>query len=239
MVHASNVTGALQPAEEVGRIAAEKNVLFLLDAAQTLGHWPIDVQRLGCHLLAAPGHKGLLGPLGTGILYLAPGLERQLDAVRQGGTGTRSDDTRQPTELPDRFESGNLNVPGIVGLSAGVAEVLKLGVSEIAQRQSDLANRLIAALSAIPGIATYGPCNAGPRIGVVSFNLEGWDPRELSTLLDSQWSIQSRAGLHCAPKMHQTLGTLPAGCVRVSLGPFNTGEDIDALVDALTELSAD
>ena len=121
LVHVSNVTGAIQPVEEVGRIAAEHGQTYLIDAAQSLGYVPIDVRRLGCHLLAAPGHKGLLGPLGTGVLYVAPGVEQQLLPLRQGGTGTRSDEDIQPTSLPDRYEAGNLNVPGIAGLAAGVS----------------------------------------------------------------------------------------------------------------------
>src|SRR5205807_5506457 len=113
LIHASNVTGAIQPAEAVGEVAAERGVLFLLDAAQSLGYVPVNVKSLGCHLLAAPGHKGLLGPLGTGVLYIGPGIEEHLLPIRQGGTGTRSDEDQQPDSLPDRYESGNLNVPGI------------------------------------------------------------------------------------------------------------------------------
>src|SRR6267142_3266434 len=127
MIHASNVTGAIQPAEAIGRIAGERGVFYLLDAAQSLGHLPINVASLGCHMLAAPGHKGLLGPLGTGVLYLAPGIEQHLLPLRQGGTGTQSDEDRQPDTLPHRYEAGNLNVPGIVGLEAGVSHVAELG----------------------------------------------------------------------------------------------------------------
>lgn len=238
LVHASNVTGALQPAEEVGQIASRHGCAFLLDAAQTLGHLPLDVQRLGCDLLAAPGHKGLLGPLGTGVLYLAPGIEERLEPLRQGGTGSRSDNDFQPTELPDRYESGNLNVPGIAGLAAGVNEILQQGLDAIARHQQALTTQLWGQLSEIPGLQLYGPPPDAPRIGVVSFNLAGWDPQELATLLDTQWSIQTRAGLHCAPKMHEALGTLPAGCVRASFGHFSTAEEVASLAAALRELAA-
>ena len=239
LVHASNVTGAVQPAEEVGAIAAEKGVDFLLDAAQSLGHLPIDVKQIGCTMLAAPGHKGLLGPLGTGVLYLAEGIEQRLEPVRQGGTGTHSEVASQPAELPDRYESGNQNVPGLAGLGAGVAEVLRLGVNAIAEQQAVLTKRLIQALAEVRGLSLYGPSAEQHRIGVVNFNLDGWDPQELATLLDTQWSIQARAGLHCAPHMHAALGTIPAGAVRASLGPFTTADHIDALVSALHELAAD
>lgn len=238
LVHASNVTGAIQPVDEVGRIAAERGVAYLVDAAQSLGHVPVDVERIGCQLLAAPGHKGLLGPLGTGLLYVAPGLEEELLPLRQGGTGTRSDEDRQPDSLPDRYESGNLNVPGIVGLEAGVSEVLARGVASIEQHVRELTTRLLEGLTAIPGIIRYGPQSAERRVGVGSFNVAGYDPQELAALLDANWSIQTRAGLHCAPRMHAALGTTPKGTVRVSLGMSNTDHDVDALMAALREIAA-
>src|SRR5262249_54500109 len=142
LTHASNVTGAIQPVEAIGKIAAERDVYYLVDAAQTLGYQPADVHRIGCDLLAAPGHKGLLGPLGTGLLYVAPGVESDLLPLRQGGTGTRSDEDVQPTGLPDRYESGNLNVPGIVGLEAGVSHILEFGVDRSYRHVHDLTSVL-------------------------------------------------------------------------------------------------
>ena len=239
LVHASNVTGALQPVEEVGRIAAEHGLLYLVDAAQTLGHEPLDVGRIGCHLLASPGHKGLLGPLGTGVLYVAPTAAEHLLPIRQGGTGTRSDDDVQPTSLPDRYESGNLNVPGIVGMEAGVTEILSRGVESIAGHQRQLTERLLSGLASLPNITLYGPTAAQSRVGRVSLNVAGYDPQELASLLDAQWSIQCRAGLHCAPKMHAALGTAPSGTLRLSLGPYNISDHIDAVVAALRELAAE
>lgn len=236
LVHASNVTGAIQPVEEVGKIAAERGLFYLVDAAQSLGHVPVDVQRIGCHLLAAPGHKGLLGPLGTGLLYVAPGVEEQLLPLRQGGTGTRSDEDVQPTSLPDRYESGNLNVPGIVGLAAGVAEIMSRGMESIERHARDLLGRLSEGLAGIPGLTLYGPGTTDRRVAVVSFNLAGYDPQELASLLDANWSIQTRAGLHCAPRMHAALGTAPSGTLRVSLGHFNTAGHVDALLGALAEI---
>lgn len=238
LVHASNVTGAIQPAAEVGRIANERGIPFLLDAAQSLGAVEIDVKRLGCQLLAAPGHKGLLGPLGTGLLYIAPGMEQRLLPVRQGGTGINSDEEVQPSAMPARYEAGNLNVPGIVGLGAGVKAVAQRGIAAIAQHERELSQRLLAGLREISNAAIYGPTDASRRTGVVSFNLAGFDPQELAALLDAAFSIQLRAGLHCAPRMHAALGTLPRGTVRASVGPTNTAEEIDALLGALQEVGA-
>lgn len=238
LIHASNVTGAIQPAEEVGRIAIEHNIFFLLDAAQSLGYVEIDVAKIGCHLLAAPGHKGLFGPLGSGILYVAPGVDKHLLPTRQGGTGTKSDEDRQPRELPDRYESGNLNMPAIVGLEAGVSQIAELGFSRIEAHMRLLIQPLLSGITGLPGLQLYGPLSGENRVGVVSLNLAGLDPRELAAILDSQWSIQTRAGLHCAPRMHAALKSLPTGTLRLSLGHFTTPEQIDATISALAELAA-
>jgi cysteine desulfurase/selenocysteine lyase len=239
LLQASNVTGAVQPLAEVGAIVREHDVLFLIDAAQSLGHMPVNVTELSCDLLAAPGHKGLYGPLGTGLLYIAPGVEAELVPTRQGGTGTRSDEDIQPTMLPSRYESGNLNVPGIVGLNAGVAEVQRRGLAAIGEHERALTERLLAGLAEIRGITIYGPTRwePGRRVGVVSFNLENFEPQELAALLDSTRSIQVRAGIHCAPRMHQALGTSPRGTVRFSVGLFNTLEEIDAALSVLREIA--
>lgn len=236
LIHASNVTGAIQPAEAVGRIAAERDVLFLLDAAQSLGHVPINVGSLGCHLLAAPGHKGLLGPLGTGVLYVGPGVEKQLVPIRQGGTGTKSDEDRQPDSLPDRYESGNLNVPGIAGLEAGVTHLRQLSDSHILAHSRALVQRLIAGLTGLPGLRLFGPPSGADRVGLVSLNVASYDPQELAAVLDANWRVQSRAGLHCAPRMHAALGTSPSGTLRLSLGHFTTQDEIDSAIAAFTEI---
>jgi cysteine desulfurase family protein len=238
LIHASNVTGAIQPAEAVGKIANERGVYFLLDAAQSLGYVHIDVAKLGCHLLAAPGHKGLLGPLGSGILYIAPGMEDHLLPIRQGGTGTKSDENRQPDELPDRYESGNLTVPALVGLESGVSHVAQLGPHRIEGQTRALVQRLINGITGLPGLQLYGPPTGASRVGVVSLNIVGFDSRELAAILDSQWHIQTRAGLHCAPKMHAALKTLPSGTLRISLGHFTTQEEIDVAISALADLAA-
>jgi cysteine desulfurase/selenocysteine lyase len=237
LCHASNVTGAVQPAVEVGKMAHDRGALFLLDAAQTLGRWPVDVGELHVDLLAAPGHKGLLGPLGTGVLYVAPGIEKHLAPIRQGGTGSHSDDDRQPEELPDKYESGNLNAPGVVGLGAGVDWLHRRGLEQVVAHETRLTARLLAGLRAVSGVRVYGPLAPERRAGVVSITVEGYDPREVSGMLDAARGIQTRSGLHCAPLMHQTLGTLDlGGTVRFSVGPFNTDEQIDATVEAVREL---
>jgi len=236
LVHASNVTGTIQPAEAVGQIAREAGAYFLLDAAQTLGYLPVDVQRMGVHLLAAPGHKGLLGPLGTGLLYVAEGVEAELQPIRQGGTGTHSEEEAQPRELPDRYEAGNLNVPGIVGLQAGVRHVLAAGVEAERARQQWLMTRLLAGLHELDGVQVYGPPDAAGRVGLVSLRWEGLSPQELASVLDAQWSIQTRAGLHCAPRMHASLGTLPEGTLRLSVGHFTTLDQIDTVLAALAAI---
>ncbi|MBW8884334.1 MAG: aminotransferase class V-fold PLP-dependent enzyme [Planctomycetia bacterium] len=228
--------GYIDADEAVGKIAADHGVFFVLDAAQSLGHVPIDVTSLGCHLLAAPGHKGLLGPLGTGVLYIAPSVEQQLLPLRQGGTGTKSDEDRQPDSLPDRYESGNLNVPGIAGLEAGVTHVQRLGESHILAHSRALVQRLLAGLTGLPGLRLYGPPSGANRVGVVSLNVAGYDPQELAAVLDANWRIQTRAGLHCAPRMHAALGTSPSGTLRLSPGHFTTQDDIDAAIAAFAEI---
>jgi cysteine desulfurase/selenocysteine lyase len=235
--HASNVTGALQPAAEVGKLARERGILFLLDAAQSLGAVEIDVRALGCSLLAAPGHKGLWGPLGTGILYVAPGVEAALQPVRQGGTGLRSEEPQQPETLPERYEAGNLNAPGIISLGAGAAEVLTRGVAAIRNHELALMGQLLDGLLSIAGLAVLGPQTASTRVGVLSFTLAGWDPQDLAAALDTHFRIQTRAGLHCAPQMHAALGTAPAGTIRLSLSPFTTEAEIDAAIHALQALA--
>lgn len=237
IIHASNVTGAIQPVEAVGKIAAERGVLFLVDAAQSLGYIPVDVTSLGCDLLAAPGHKGLMGPLGTGMLYLSERATSEVLPLRQGGTGTRSDEDIQPTSLPDRYESGNLNVPGIVGIEAGVKYLGEIGIEKTRAQMQQLTARLLAGLAEIPGVTLYGPTSAAERVGVVSLNIEGNDPRELASLLDANWSIQTRAGIHCAPRMHQALGTSPAGTLRFSVGHFTTAEELDRAIGAIREIA--
>ncbi|HXT61122.1 MAG TPA: aminotransferase class V-fold PLP-dependent enzyme [Pirellulales bacterium] len=238
LTHASNVTGALQPVAEVGRITREHGALYLVDAAQSLGEIPLSVQELQADLLAAPGHKGLLGPLGTGVLYIRPGVERRLASLRQGGTGSHSEDDRQPDQLPDKYESGNLNVGGIAGLAAGIQWLNERGLAEVRRHAVKLTERLMAGLAAIDGARLFGP-PAGGRVGVVSMTLEGLDCQELAASLDSAYRIQTRPGLHCAPAMHRALGTLESGgTVRFSMGATTTAEEVDSAIEAVRAISS-
>jgi cysteine desulfurase / selenocysteine lyase len=238
LVHASNVTGALQPVEEVGCIAAEHGVTYLVDTAQSLGHLPIDVGRLRAQLVAAPAHKGLLGPSGLGVLYVAPGCDEHLLPLRQGGTGTRSDEDRQPDTLPDKYEPGNLNVPAVLGLGEALAYLAEFGLERVRQHARRLTARLIDGFSTLPGVTVYGPRDPDRQLGVVSINVQGMDPREVAAVLDSSWRIQVRSGIHCAPLMHQALGTTAqGGTVRFSTSVATTDEEVDAALEAVAEIA--
>ncbi|HVU86220.1 MAG TPA: aminotransferase class V-fold PLP-dependent enzyme [Pirellulales bacterium] len=239
MTHASNVTGMIQPAAEVGAIARDRGVLFLLDAAQTAGEIAIDVEQMHIDLLAAPGHKGLLGPLGTGFLYVRPEIADQIPALRQGGTGTHSDRDRQPDAMPDKFEAGNLNVPGIAGLGAGIAWLAERGIEQLRSVAIERTRKLIDGLSEIKGVRLFGARSAEARVAVVSISVSGYDPQELAATLDASFRVQARAGLHCAPLMHRALGTTASGgTLRFSPGPLTTEEEIDVAVRAVAEVAA-
>jgi cysteine desulfurase family protein len=233
MTHASNVTGAVQHIVEASAIAKEAGARFLVDAAQTLGSYPINVQKSEIDLLAAPGHKGLLGPLGTGVLYVAPGVEEELDSLRQGGTGTQSAIDRQPESLPHKYESGNLNVPGIVGLAEGVEYIQIRTLTAIRKHEVALAEKLMSGLAALDGIQVFGPADMRSRVGVVSLSVQNFGPQEVAAMLDASQRIAVRSGLHCAPLMHNALGTdRLGGTVRLSVGPFNTEDQIDTTIQA-------
>ena len=219
IAHASNVTGAIQPIAEIGRLAREAGVLVCCDAAQTLGHVPLDMAAMSVDFLAASGHKGLLGPLGTGILAIRPGAADLLDSTRQGGTGTRSEQTRQPDELPSKFESGNLNVPGIVGMNAGAEYLVQRGIEDMDAHGRELIGRLLTGLRELPGVRVFGPASVTQRVPLVSITLDGYDPQEAALALDVRHRIQARPGLHCAAAMHERLKTVhTGGTVRFSLG---------------------
>jgi cysteine desulfurase family protein len=237
--HASNVTGALQPVAQVASIARAAGALVLCDAAQTIGHQEARLNDLGVDFLAASGHKGLLGPLGTGILAIRAEAARALDSVRQGGTGTQSEVPRQPDELPSKFESGNLNVPGVLGLGAGVDYIRSRGLHNIEREGRRLTERLLAGLAELSGLRVLGPPSARQRVPLVSVTVAGYDPQEIALSLDAAFRIQVRPGLHCAPAMHESLGTLAGGgTVRFSLGVFTSEAEIDAAIGAVAEIVA-
>lgn len=225
--HASNVTGAIQPVAAIGAIARQAGIAFLVDGAQALGAVPVLVEEIGCSLYAFPGHKALGGPQGTGGLYIRPGTA--LATLREGGTGTDSESMRQPADLPERYEAGTMNLPGLMGLHAGVEDVLR--DSGARQREGGLTELLLGGLHAL-GAEIYGPQEASARVGTVSFNLGDLSSSELADQLD-QRGICVRGGLHCAPMIHRLMGTLQRGAVRASIGRFTTQEDIDALLRAL------
>jgi cysteine desulfurase / selenocysteine lyase len=234
--HCSNVSGVIQPIEEIGSLARKAGALFLVDAAQSAGSIAIDVNGMMIDLLAAPGHKGLFGLQGTGLLYIADGIE--LTPLLVGGTGGHSTGPEQPEALPERFESGTLNTPGIAGLKAGIEFILETGIDAIRCKEQLLIGQLLAGLREIPGVIVHGPEALGKRGGVVSFTVAGHDPAEIGFQLDRDYDISVRVGLHCAFSAHKTLGTYPTGTVRVSPGYFNSEGDIDAFLKALRTIMA-
>jgi cysteine desulfurase / selenocysteine lyase len=234
LTHASNVLGTVQPVGEVGRVAREHDLLFLVDAAQTAGVVPIDVQALHIDLLAFPGHKSLMGPTGTGALYVGPRAAPR--AWREGGTGGDSSSETQPREYPYFLEGGTPNVLGVAGLAAGVKWVQEQGIEHIHAREMGLIERLRRRLAEIGGVTLYGGRDASRRVSTLSFRAEALPAAELGGVLDQAFDIAVRPGLHCSPYIHRSLGTFPEGTVRVSVGPFNTAEDVDALAAALAEV---
>ncbi|HSV72312.1 MAG TPA: aminotransferase class V-fold PLP-dependent enzyme [Chthonomonadales bacterium] len=237
MTHASNVVGTLFPVSEVGAIARRHGVLFCVDAAQTAGAYPLCVPSACVDLLAFTGHKSLFGPQGTGGLAVGPGVEKVVEPLIRGGTGSRSDSEHQPDWLPDRYESGTPNAVGLAGLGAGVQFVLSRGVEAIRAHEEELMVRLIEGLRAIPGVTLYGRSNARDQVAVLSFNIAGIAPSEVALRLDEQYDIQCRPGLQCAPIAHRTVGTFPVGTVRVSPGYFTTGEEVDVVVRAVWQIA--
>lgn len=236
LTHASNVLGSIQPVKEIGAIAREHHVTFLVDAAQTLGVVPIDVQAMNIDLLAFPGHKGLFGPTGTAALYVAPGTS--LRPWREGGTGGDSSSPTQPADYPHYLEGGTPNVLGIVGMIAGLDFVEKETPDKLRTHEVALCDRLRETLLSLDGFHVLGPASPKDRVGTLSFFWEGLPAPELGSLLDQQFDIALRPGLHCAPYIHRSSGSFPDGLVRVSPGPFNTDADIDALAGALREIVA-
>jgi cysteine desulfurase family protein len=236
--HASNVTGTLLPVKEVGLIARRYDLLFLVDAAQTAGAYPIDVEKDEIDLLAFTGHKSLYGPQGTGGLVIGERVnEKEMVPILQGGTGSRSESEEQPDFLPDRFESGTPNGVGIAGLLAGVQFVMEKGVEQIYQQESKLMDKLTEGLKEIPQVKSYGPENRKSQIATLSFNLLGLSPSNVAVRLEKESSILCRPGLHCAPAAHRTIGTFPEGTVRFGLSLFNTEDEIEAAIQAVSHIA--
>ncbi len=234
LTHASNVTGVIQPIADYGAIARRHNLVFMVDAAQTAGNYPIDVEASNIDLLAFSGHKGLLGPPGTGVLYVGDRVD--LDSLREGGTGSYSEQEEQPVTLPDRYESGTLNSVGISGLGAGLKYIFKEGLERIRTHEQYLIDRLIDGLSNIPGLILYTARDRSKQAPVISCNIQRYEPGEVGTILDQAFDIKVRTGLHCAPAAHRTLGTYPLGTIRLSPGYFNTEEEIALTLQAVKKI---
>ncbi|HEX3031446.1 MAG TPA: aminotransferase class V-fold PLP-dependent enzyme, partial [Bacillota bacterium] len=233
--HASNVTGEIMPLAQLGQIARRHNLVFIVDGAQTAGVLDIDVEAMNIDLLACTGHKGLLGPQGTGCLCVREGI--QLTPLRFGGTGSSSEYLDQPEEYPDRLESGTPNTPGIAGLGAGVDFIREAGIAAIREHERQLTKRMWEGLRTIKGVSLYGPEDPALRAPVISFTLEGQDTGHVGFVLDQVYGIACRTGLHCAPDAHRAAGTFPGGTVRLSLSYFNTAEEIDKTISAVKELA--
>jgi len=233
--HCSNVLGSLQDLAGLGSWCRENNILFMVDGAQSAGSIPVDFKALEIDLFAAPGHKGLLGPQGTGFLYVRPGIE--IKPFVFGGTGTYSHLDHQPAQLPERLESGTLNLPGLAGLHAAIQYLTETGVNTIRMREMSLVDQLMNGLKEIGGVTIYGPESLEERGSVISFNLAGYDPAQVGYVLDQEYEILLRTGLHCSPEAHRTVGTFPTGTVRVSPGHFTTEDEIDYFLDAVIKLA--
>ncbi len=235
LTHASNVTGGLMPISEVGEFARQRGITFLVDASQTVGERPIDLNTLPVDLLAFPGHKALLGPTGTGALYVRKGCE--LEPLLHGGTGTHSELLEQPSETPYRYESGTLNTSGIAGLGAALQYISEVGLEQIASTIREHTLTFLDGCSDISGLRILGPQSPELRVGVVSVVADFLNPDELAYILDQVYGIAVRAGLHCAPLAHKTLGTFPQGAVRFSFSHFNTAADVQHALQALREIA--
>ncbi len=236
--HASNVVGTLCPIAEIGRLAVERGFLFCVDAAQSAGAVPIDMNAMHIDLLAFTGHKALYGPQGTGGLCVGERARGRLRPLLHGGTGSASDSDAHPEFLPDRLEAGTLNAVGLAGLAAGVSHVEARGLAAVRAEEQALTGQLIEGLRAIPRIRVFGPCDPGRQMAVVLFNVDGWSCSEVASALEESVEVCCRAGLHCAPLAHRQIGTFPDGAVRFSLGLFNDKAEIATVLEALGELVA-
>lgn len=232
LTHASNVTGAIQPVAAAGQIAREHGITYLIDGAQALGAMPVDVQKLSCDMYAFPGHKGLLGPQGTGGLYIKPGLT--LTPQRLGGTGSSSESLVQPDEVPERYESGTLNCPGVAGLDAGTQYVTQ-NLSNIYMHEREVTTALYESLLEIPGVTIYTPPQESARSSIVSFNIGDLSSSQSADLLN-EMGFCVRGGLHCAPAAHSYLGTLRRGAVRASPGHATTFQEIESFAAAIRKI---
>ncbi|UNK18477.1 aminotransferase class V-fold PLP-dependent enzyme [Paenibacillus sp. N3/727] len=234
--HSSNLLGSILPVKEIGDLAARHGAVLLVDAAQSAGMLSIDVTDMNIGMLAFPGHKGLLGPQGTGGLYISPDIE--LEPLLHGGTGSQSEAVEQPSVRPDRYEAGTPNTIGCAGLQAGVKKVLEWTPEKIYHHEWGLTQRMMEGLSSIRGMNILGPGLGMPRTGIVSFVIEQRDASELAFKMDREYGIAVRAGFHCTPLAHMAVGTENTGAVRASVGLWTSKEDVDIMVDAMAKIQA-
>ena len=236
VTHASNVTGAVQPIQEIGDGLKNRDTVFLCDAAQTFGCLPIDVANMNVDVLAAPGHKGGGGPLGTAFLYCDPKLHNDIEPTIQGGTGTHSESLEMPVSMPERLEPGNLNVPAIVGWNAALAELMDGGVTRASNRCREMASRLYEGLADLShlGVKVIGSPGALP---VISTTIDGLAPSDASAILDSEYAIETRSGYHCAALIHRYLRTTDGGTLRISAGRMTSNQELDAVLTAVAKIA--
>lgn len=232
----SNVNGIIMPVKDIGRIAGEAGITFLLDASQGAGSLPVDVEDLKADILAFPGHKGLMGPQGTGGIYVREGIN--LKSLLEGGTGSNSEAVYQPEIMPDYLESGTLNTPGIIGLGQGIAFIKEKGIGKIREHKHELVSRLLEGFREIKGARIYSRIEKNCNSGIAAVNINGFDSTELSYILDREFQTATRGGIHCAPLAHRTLGTSGSGIVRFSPGFFNTATEIDFVIRSVEKISA-
>ena len=236
MAHGSNVCGTVQDAEAVGKICRERGVPFALDAAQTAGHIEVDFERFGLSALVVPGHKGLLGPQGIGALLLDADFARRLTPLVAGGTGSASDSEELPDWMPDRFESGTPNMPGVYGWEAALGWLENTGIETLENHEKTLSKRFLEGIYGLKNVKLYGATVLEGRTGVFSVGFLNCDNAEAAWRLEREFGILTRCGLHCAPSAHKTLGSFPEGSVRFSTGWANTEADIDAALSAIAAI---
>lgn len=235
--HASNVIGSIQPIKEIGDICKNNNIFFVLDTAQSAGVLDIDFTKINLSALAFTGHKSLFGPQGIGGFIIDDNLNKSCNPYILGGTGSLSHSLTQPDFLPDKFESGTLNMPGIVGLMEGIKFIQSEGINTIYSKNNFLRNYFIEKIKNINGVILYDDKYNNNYTSCISFNIKDMDTAELSFTLDSDFGIKNRSGLHCAPLAHKTIGSFPSGTVRLSLSYFNTKEDMDYTINAINKIS--
>lgn len=236
MLHASNLCGTMLPIQQVGEICARHGLIFVADTAQTAGVFPIDMEKMHIDALCFTGHKGLRGPQGVGGMLLRDELCSQMTPLISGGTGSRSDSEEVPDFMPDRFESGTMNLPGIAGLHRALTYLEEYGIENIARQELAICQRFIDGALTLPDTRVVGKLDTQDRAAIVSLDFQKMDNAEVSFLLDNQYGVMTRCGLHCAPRAHKSLGTFPQGTVRFSFSHHNTPEEVDTCIEGLRKI---